>query len=166
MLTTCNLCLFPTWSAAQPREAAWSFSPRFIWWPHQDDRILLPRMTTPPAVCMTQGQTLGYSGVTYALNRARTTTRQKFLNLCSRPTMNRGLSKYGWFSLSSSSCTFLDQENRARVRLRARLPSPNESLKTPPCPYLFISACSFFSWIIFISLSSLCAFLYLTVLEC
>lgn len=49
---------------------------------------------------------------TYALKRARTTTRQKFLNLCSRPTMKRGLSKYGWFSRSSSSWTFLLKKHK------------------------------------------------------
>lgn len=34
------------------------------------------------------------------------------------------------------------------------------------CEHRFISACSFFSWIILISLSSLCALRYRTVLEC
>lgn len=48
---------------------------------------------------------------TYALKRALTTTRQKFLNRCSRPTMKRGLSKYGWFSRNSSSWTFLLKNN-------------------------------------------------------
>lgn len=128
--------------------------------------FLLLGMTTFPAVCMIQAKHLAETECTYALKRARTTTRQKFLNLCSRPTMNSGLSKYGWFSLSSSSCTFLKGDICRRIRLRECLLFQNKRQETLSTLYLFISACSFFSCIIFISLSSLCAFLYLTVLEC
>ena len=101
--------------------------------------FLLPGMTTFPAVCVIQAKHLTESECTYALKRARTTTRQKFLNLCSRPTMNSGLSKYGWFSRSSSSCTFLKGDicRKIRLRLRLRFAVPKQESRNTVASYTF-----------------------------
>lgn len=110
-----------------------------------------------PAVCTAQAKHPAEMKCTYALKRARTTTRQKFLNLCSLPTMNSGLSKYGWFSLSSSSCTFLEGEIHGRIRLKEMLPFPNESHGTLQQPVPFhLCLLLFFLNHLYLTVFSLC----------